>query len=190
MLARHFRNSINIDTGIDTGGSFGHLFDRLLDRLDGHSGGSFDRFNNRILDPIDFDTGGSFDRFHNRSLVPIDIEGFFGRLCDQLLSRPWVNDAAKLRFERRLLDKLDFLTEGSGRLCDRLMGLNFNRFYNRLLDVINGRHRGSFQQCQQWGSDACNGIDPSLAVTPIALWEQVKLVSDFFECPKSFRLEL
>jgi hypothetical protein len=39
---------------------------------------------------------------------------------------------------------------------------------------------------QQRGIDADNGIDPSLAAAPIAFWAHIKLVSDFFEFPKSF----
>jgi hypothetical protein len=51
------------------------------------------------------------------------------------------------------------------------------------------RRGGNFQQLQQRGIDAGNGINPALAATPIALWEHIKLVSDFFEFPKSFTFE-
>jgi hypothetical protein len=51
------------------------------------------------------------------------------------------------------------------------------------------RRGGNFQQLQQRGIDAGNGIDPTLAAPAIAIWENVKLVSDFFEFPKSFTFE-
>jgi hypothetical protein len=40
---------------------------------------------------------------------------------------------------------------------------------------------GSFQQLQQRGIDAGDRLNPTLAAPPIALWEHVKLGSDFFE---------
>ena len=94
------------------------------------------------------------------------------------MSRPRVNDAAKLGFQRRLLNRFDFDTGGS-----------FDRFYNRRLDLLDGRGGGNFQQLQQRGVDAGDGIDPSLAQSLIARWEHIELVSDFFEFPKSFTFE-
>jgi hypothetical protein len=40
---------------------------------------------------------------------------------------------------------------------------------------------GNFQQLQQWGIDARDGIDPSLAASAIALCEHIKLTADFLE---------
>jgi hypothetical protein len=94
-------------------------------------------------------------------------------MCDQLNSRFGVNDAAKFR----RLNRFYFDTGGI-----------LYHFYNRLLG-LNFPGWGNFQQCQQWGIDADESINPALATTPIALWEHIKLVSDFFEFPKSFSLE-
>jgi hypothetical protein len=81
-------------------------------------------------------------------------------------------------FNNRFMDWIDIDTGGS-----------FGRFFDRILDLLNFYTGGHFQQLEQRGIDAGDGIYPALAATPIALWEHVKLVSDFFEFPKSFSLE-
>jgi hypothetical protein len=86
------------------------------------------------------------------------------------------------------LDVLDIDTGGIWTpLYDRVLGLfdfdtggSFDRFYNRLLGW-NFARWGNFQQLQQWGIDAGDGIYPTLAAPTIALWEHIKLPADFFE---------
>jgi hypothetical protein len=93
-------------------------------------------------------------------------------------------------------DWIDFNTgEVFDRFHKRFLGLlglrrggSFDRFYKRLLDSIDFDTGGSFQQLQQWGIDAGNGIDPTLAASPIALWEHLKLPANFLQFIKTFLL--
>ena len=99
-------------------------------------------------------------------------------MFNRLLNRPRVNDAVKFRFQRRLLDRFYFDTGGS-----------FDRFYNRRLDLLDGRCGGNFQQLQQRGIDARDRLNRTWSPSPLAQREHIKLVSDFFESPKSFTFE-
>jgi hypothetical protein len=113
----------------------------------------------------------------------------------------WARRVPKIRdakaFFDPLLGLLGFCCGGIfDRFYDRFLGWididtggSFGRFFDRFLDLLDFDTGGNFQQLQQRGIDAGDGIYPALAVTPISLWEHIKLVSDFFEFPKSFSLE-
>jgi hypothetical protein len=127
----------------------------------------------------------------------LDTGGIFGCLCYRLSGRFGAAQVARysavlgllgLNFDH-LLDLLDGRRRGSfGDFLDHALGLfdfdpggSFDRFDNQLLGPIDFDTGGNFQQLQQWGIDAGNGIYPAFAQSPIARWEHVKLVSDFFE---------